>query len=538
MRSPGSHPFIPFMIATGLWCGCAGRDPLPCPIPESPATILLRAQENPTTLDPAYVTRAFESHLACLVHGGLVRCAEDGSLVPELAGAWTWTEAGTVLSFRLRQNLRFPDGSPLSVDDVLYSLNRIVDPETASPQSWVLEDVNGYQEVRSGTTEHLSGLVATGTQTIEFRLKEPSATLLAKLSMPGARIVSRRAVNHSGDRYGREPAGLGAWGLADWVDDSYVELRPNPDYPGANRHLGAIRFVIAPQDFTASALFETGGLHVLHPLPIRQAERWKGFSSWRAGIQKVTEMNVYYLGFGCHRPPFDRPEIRRAIRSVIEPERIRKALLGDLAVPAFGPVPPGMVGAVERDLPDEEVDRSLLEGLSLDLWFIESDTTASLAMEAVQADLAAAGVQCRLRKVDPTTYGRWRREGRFDMFFANWWADYPDPDNFFAPLFSTGAGSNYTRFEDQELDRLIAEGRMRVVEQDRGEIYVQAAARLNALAPVVFLWHRGSEVLTQPWVTQYESSPVVHGSLFTQLAIKSPVATPVEATARTHSAAR
>jgi ABC-type transport system substrate-binding protein len=504
-----------------LLAGCSSKAPTPS-TPPSPPGVTIRALENPVTLDPAYATRTFESHLACLIHGGLVRCGEDGSIVPELASSWEPLPEGKGYRFILREGLRFPSGRPLASQDVVYAFSRICRKATASPHAWVFEDVAGAKEVRAGSAESIQGIRSCGDSCVEIELEEPSATLLARLTMPAARIVDREEVETLGPSYGRHPLALGAWKLEEWMDDSRVTLKPNPSYPDRNRNLDFLRFTLAAQDFTANALFETGRLDVLHPLPLSQTERWKSFPAWARQIQRFPEMNVYYIGFGCHRPPFDRPGIRRALLSAINPDRIRKALFGDLAVPAQGPIPPGLRGNPPPDPTTSEPDPVSLEdihGLSLDLWYIESDSTTSMAMEGVQADLAVSGVQCRLRKTDPTTYSSWRREGKFDLFYANWWADYPDPDNFVAPLFLSSSSSNHTHFSDAETDRLILQARREVDPARRAHLYRQIEDRIETLAPACFLWHRGTEVLTQPWVKGYQPAPLFHGTLFLNLGI-------------------
>jgi ABC-type transport system substrate-binding protein len=494
-----------------------------CPPPSSSPTashdrnsITLRALENPTTLDPAYATRTFEGHLACLLHAGLVRCGEDGSICLELAESWDVQSGSSTFRFNLREGLRFPSGRPFTAEDVVMSFSRICLPETASPHAAIFSDVLGYQEIRSGTASTLQGVQAIGPQTVEVRLESPSVTLLPRLTMPAARVVDQGEVDREALPYGRRPKGLGAWEMVEWVDDSHLILRPNPLYPDRNQHLAELRFQIAPQDFTAASLFETGRLDVLHPLPFSQRERWLNHPQWQERILQAEEMNVYYLGFGCHRPPLDRPEVRRAIRSALHPDRFMKALYGNLALPANGPIPPGLTGY--RNSKELSTESSTdLSGLSLELWFVESDSTTSLAMEAIQADLAASGIRCRLRKTDPATYGRWRREGRFDLFFANWWADYPDPDNFISPLFLTGSASNFTRFADPETDTLIHLGERESTPLRREEIYHRIQDRLDRLTPAVFLWHRRTEILTQPWVEGYRPAALFHGTLLLNL---------------------
>ena len=501
--------------------GCSS-EPLSLPPPDSPV-ITLRGWDNPPSLDPAKVSGTFDGHLACLLHAGLVRSDPDGGILPELAQEWEVSEDGTSVRFLLKEGLQFPSGKGFTAEDVLYSYKRVCRPETASPNAWVFENLLGYEEFRSDSTNSLPGIEVKSSTTIVFHLSRPDATFLARLTMPAARIVDRSKVEELGSSYGRHPVGLGAWRLVDWEDDSHLLLEPNPLYPGRNTDLEGLRFQLVPKDFTAGALFETGGLHVLDPLPLSQSPKWEDSALWSPLIRTSKQYNLYYIGFGCHRPPLDNPEVRKAIRRCIHVDRIRKVLFQDRAVPAYGPIPPGLLGNLPSPpswLNEDQDEAGLPEGLELELWFREGDSTLSLAMEAVQADLQSVGVSCRLRKVDRTTYIAWRREGKFDLFLGDWWADYPDPDNFMTPLFGSDSASKMTGFASPSVDRLLKKAAETVPPNERETLYHQASKEIYQGAPMIFLWHRHNKVITQPWVHGYQSPPLFQGTLHLDLRLE------------------
>ena len=518
-------PTLRVILLLSLLLGCSTQAPAPLP-PTSTDTIVIRALENPGILDPAYATRALDGHLVCLIHAGLVRCTSDGSVVGEMAERWEPLEIGRHgFRFHLHPGLRFPTGRPLTSEDVVFSFSRLCRKETSSPHAWVFQDVLGYREIHGGSAENLAGIRTCGEDCVEIELEEPSATLLSRLTMPAARIVDRETVTKAGEGYGRSPKALGAWEIEERMDDSHITLRPNRDYPWRNHSLKHLKFVVSYQDFSAAALFETGRLHILQPLPLTQAAKWKNSKFWSKQILRVEELNIFYLGFGCHRPPLGRPEVRRALASVIHPDLFREALFADRATASIGPIPHGMLGYEEkredRSLKVSTEDLEQVKGLDLELWYIESYSAITLAMEAIQADLAKAGVRCHLRKTDAATYSSWRREGKFDLFLGNWWADYPDPDNFLSPLFLSDSSSNMTRFSDPETDRLIQEAGKESDTKKREQLYRQAVHRIRELAPMVFLWHRNTEILKQPWVEGFEPAPLLHGTLFLDLRINA-----------------
>lgn len=514
----GSLFIFTFSFLFSLGCG---REPQPAPIPAD-RIVVIRGRENPPTLDPAYAARTFDGHLCCLVHGGLVRANERGEVIPELAESWSIEEEGRLYRFRIRKGLTFPSGRPLDASAAAGSWNRICSPETASPVAWVFEDVTGWREAVAGEVKGVAGFVPKGSHELEVHLTAPSSSFLARLTMPAARLVDLAEVEAKGAGYGRNPVALGAWQLSDWEDDSHLLFRPNPNYPEANRKIAGIRFDLITKDFSASARFEAGSLHILNPLPSSQAAYWKRFRQWENRIHPAQQLNLYYIGFGCHRPPFDDPGMRKALRKAMGIDEVRAVIHGSKAEPVYGPIPPGLIGSSparsrEKALNDQE--RDLLSGLEMEMWFPDIDPTAALVMEGIQANLARWGVKVRLRRLDRTAYTAWRRQGRFEAFLGNWWADFPDPDNFITPLFRSDSDSNTTRFSDAEVDRLADEARREVNVDRRAELYGALADRLWEEAPMVFLWRLNEEVLTQPWVEGFTPPTLFQGTLYLDLSI-------------------
>ncbi|MCA9416237.1 MAG: ABC transporter substrate-binding protein [Candidatus Omnitrophica bacterium] len=484
--------------------------------------ISIRGRDNPPTLDPAYATRTFDGHLACLVHGGLLRCNPDGEIVPELARSWKTSEGGKKYAFEIQPGLRFPSGNPLDATAVVESWSRICRPETGSSVSWVFEDIVGYDRVISGELRNLPGLLIRSATELEAVLRAPSATFPARMSMPAARIVDPMAIEQAGEDYGRHPKALGAWKLVEWEDDSHLLFRPNPLYPERNDSIKGLRFDLIAKDFSASARFETGNVHILNPLPSSQSDYWKEFPTWRKQIHSVPQLNLYYLGFGCHRKPFDNPKVRLALAKALDSESIRETLYGERAIPAWGPIPPKLVGSEEKipeSSPLSASEEEILQGLTFEMWFPDVDPTSALVMEGFQANLLKHGVRVRLRRVDRTAYSAWRREGRFDAFLGNWWADFPDPDNFITPLFVSDSDSNMTRFKDPQVDNWAEEARGLVNPEERGALYRKIGRLLREQTPMVFLWHLNEEVLTQPWVKGYEPPALYQGTLYLRLGI-------------------
>ena len=168
-----------------------------------------------------------------------------------------------------------------------------------------------------------------------------------------------------------------------------------------------------------------------------------------------------------------------------------------------------------------QLDLDLLGQLEFEIAYPDVDPMIGLVMEAIQANLMEYGTECHLKRLDRTAYTTWRREGKFDAFLGNWWADYPDPDNFVTPLFVSNSESNRTRFSNSRVDDLAVRAREEVDPRKRARLYEEITASLLDECPMVFLWHLNEEVLVQPWVVGYRPASLFQGSLFLHLGIQS-----------------
>ena len=141
----------------------------------------------------------------------------NNELTGALAESWKWSSDGKSVTFKLRKNLIFSDGSPLTADDVAFSFTRLLDPKTKSPYQGTYTVIKGAKDFIEGKTSTVSGIVVVDPETIRFDLDKPAPYFLNQVALPTAGIVSRKAVEKYGDTFGEHPVGAGAFVLDKWT---------------------------------------------------------------------------------------------------------------------------------------------------------------------------------------------------------------------------------------------------------------------------------------------------------------------------------
>lgn len=465
----------------------------------------LALEAAPNQLDPAMAVDVTEGELCALMFQGLVGFSVEGRVVPAAAARWRVEDGGRRFVFTLDRRMRFSDGSPVRVEDVVRSFERVLAPQSRSPRQWVLDRITGAREFGAGRADRIAGLDTPDDSTLVIRLREPFAPFLSMLALPAAMIC-----RPAGD--GDVPLGSGPWALAEWRRGDYVSLVPNSHHPGAAAALTEVRFRIITEAFTRMAEFENGALDVLQVPPI-EVRRFLADESERGRLQSRPELRVYYVGLNNTRPPLDDVRVRRALNHAVNVDRLIDVFAGGEAVRATGSIPPTLAGYEEREAYryDPDTARRLLaeagypDGFAMEIWLRESPQGNRVA-EAVQGYLAEVGVEATLVRREWSAFKEAVSVGRVDAFLLDWFADYPDAENFLYPLFHSdnlGGGGNRSFFSDPGVDRLIERAAATVDEEERTHLYARIDSMLYDRAPWLYLYFPRTVHAVSPGVQGY-----------------------------------
>jgi peptide/nickel transport system substrate-binding protein/oligopeptide transport system substrate-binding protein len=475
---------------------------------------------DPRSLDPAFSTDVPTGEMVTLVYDGLTQFDPRGEVQPGLADRWTASADGRRFVFHLRPGVRFHDGRPLRVADVRASLLRVLDPATRGGRAWPLLPVRGADAYAAGTATDVPGIQLVGDTAIAFELAEPLAVFPKFLAMPVAAIVPIPTPQDLGTR----PVGTGAWRFAAWQHDDFLAFARNPDYWAGPPAAESLTVRIIPEDLTRAAEFESGRLSVSE-IPFGETERWERDTSVR--LVRTPALRVVYVALNTQRGPLRDPRVRRALNHAVNVPAILETLVKGRGVRARGAIPPSLAGG-DTSRPgyqhDPDAARRLLaaaghaSGLSLRLWRNSTNALFGQVTQAIQADLARVGVQVEIVVRDASAQREAARKGEADLAILDWWADYPDGDNFLYPLFhsgSAGPGGNYAFYSDPGTDSLLLVARRTTDDDARTALYRAIDERVHGSAPWIYLWFPVDLWAVQPDIEGWELPVIFSGQRWT-----------------------
>ncbi len=488
--------------------------------PPRPGGVLrLAASDDVRTLDPAIgydvVSWSFEQ----MLYNTLVDYDAGTTIVPELAARWSTSADGRRWTFELRPDVRFASGRPFAAADVKYSLERLMKPSIHSPGAEFFREIEGAAEFIAGEADAIRGLVAAAPDRIDIALTAPDPLFLHKLAMPFAAVVDREQVERVGDTaFARQPAGTGAFVLAEWRYGQRVRLARNPHYFRPERPwLDGVELTVGASDQLAWFKYQRGEIDVTG-VPSAEFARVTSDPRYQPLLLRRSTLRTQYMGLNCTVSPLDRIAVRQALNMAVNKQRLLE-LIDRRGIVASGILPPEMPG-YDPSHPvypyDPTAARARLaaagfpDGFQTTLWITRDDGAVRLG-QAIQQDLRAIGVDLTLKLVDfPALLEAVRIRGMVPIFLLGWEADFPDPSNFLTVLLHGRAQdtNNHTFYADPEVDRLLDAAAAVSEPSRRFALFQEAEARILNDAPWVPLFHPVSFAVRHPRVRGYALHPL------------------------------
>jgi ABC-type transport system substrate-binding protein len=455
---------------------------------------------NPATLDPATVEDIYGHNVADQIFDGLVRFSPDLLLIPGLAENWQIEEGGRVYRFFLRPNTRFHNGQPVSSQDVVFSLSRLIRTQPTPTILPHLLKIAGAREYLNRQTAHLDGLQALDDHQVLIRLDEPYAPFLAALGMHQAKIVPEQEVLRNGSTFGLRPVGSGPFRFVS-RDDHHIILQRFPDYFGGAAYLDEIRYIIYPGGRIEEVLadFQAGKLEDMPVYgKIREALLARQNLQW---IHRPS-LSLLFYGMNCEHPLLRDVNLRKALSLAIDRQKLVMSVYGGQFEPARSLLPPGMPGynpenqRVVDDIAQAQsyADRSLREKTTLSPTLeIVSAVQSPLAraeLDFVRESWAQLGISLQPRFVpDWAKFEEYVKSDSLQIYRYAWFVDIPDPDNIFQVLFGSDSNLNFMRYNNQELDRMLYFARTLLQPMERADMYQRIEQIILDSPPLIPLVH-------------------------------------------------
>jgi peptide/nickel transport system substrate-binding protein len=465
-----------------------------------PTTFIFARGADAQKLDPADVDDGESVNTMAQIFEGLLGFVPGTLQVePRLAESCTISPDGLIYTFRIREGIRFHDGTPLTAESARFSFIRQMDPKHpahfagASFQYWQ----NLYGDIERVEVEN--------PMTLKFVLSRPNAALLSAMASFPVWLVSPGGFDRHGEDMPFHPVGTGPYRFVEWRPNEAVLLERNPDYWG-HPVVGFEQLVLRSIPLNTSRLSElmAGKVHGLDGVQPSELNNLKGDP--RYTIHQAPGMNVGYLAFSALSEKVGDPDLRRAVAMAIDRENLVKLALDGYGTVAAYPAPAGFPGIPSDRGPvryDPAGARALVEAhpewtrdpLQLAtfgqprMYFPDPQRVASL----IRNDLEAAGLRVEIINREFKSHLHSTRRGEFDLALLGWIADTPDPDNFLSTFFHSraavvGSATNISFYMNPEMDRLL-DAALATSEPDRrAQLYRQALdlwARDLPLVPLV-----------------------------------------------------
>jgi peptide/nickel transport system substrate-binding protein len=464
-------------------------------------TLIVALRSNPVNLDPHTTTVSEDTNITNQIYNTLVGTNESLEPVPELATEWEISDDGLTYTFQLAEGVEFHDGTPFDADAVVFNFERVMSDEITSPQKEYLSPVKSVK--------------ADGPSTVVITLKQPSASFLGVLSTQVGQIVSPTAVEESGEDYGAHPVGTGPFKFVEWVADSRVIVEKNESYfEDGLPKIDGIRFDIIPDGAVALTAVRTGDADISLEVPEEQRELLD--SEDGVSVVEGDGLRTDVMLFNSAKPPFDNVNLRRAINYAIDRQALVEGSLGGLGTPAYGMLTPSEWAYDEslKCFPHDvqAAKRELQEGGQSGTFKFKASVTSVpenlQSAEAIQAQLAEAGIEMEIVPVELTQAGEMLANGDFQAARL-WSAGRVDPGIVYSDFYVSQEVRLAGDWKQQIFD-LIAEGDQATDRDERIRIYRELQNVMCDQGVDTFIYHPKITAAVRDRVTDFQLPPDEH----------------------------
>ncbi len=478
------------------------------------------SEGNPESFNPQTTTSAITLDASARqIYDRLINYnSTTQELEPALATRWKTSDDGLTLDLYLRKNVSFHHTDYFNptryfnADDVVFSFNR-----------WRLKS-HPFHQVAADypfvQTHQLNLLIedikAVSAHHVQIKLVQPSSSFITQLTTDYMVILSAEyghylSLTNKKSQIDSLPVGTGPFLFAQFIPDEFVRFKAHPDYWNGKSKLDQLIFDITPKSSTRLAKLVTGECDVIaYPIASEMEilQDKDGIT-----LQSKNAENIAFWAFNTLKPPFDRPEVRRALARAIDFKTIFKTVYYGMAYPAKSVIPPSSWGfnpnisqyEYNPDLAKRELEAAgVKKGLEMDIWAPQIERAYnpnSLKMaELLKANLAAVGIKANIVDYEWTTLRKKLSANEHDSVLIGWNADIPDPDNFLRPILTcTSAilGNNRAAWCNPEFDTLLIKAQLNPNREARKELYFEAQSMLNQQMPIIPIAHSMSFLAKQ-----------------------------------------
>lgn len=486
--------FLSGALATAT--GASAQDP------KRGGTVVEGLEADFPSLDVLRISALAEREVALSVYDPLFDVNEKGEVVPYLAESFSVSGDGKIYTIKLRPNVKFHDDTALDADAVVFNIERDRDPKNACR---CLGQIGLIDHVR-----------AVDALTVEFVLRQPSATLPALLTDTPGMIASPTAIKKDPAAYGNHPVGTGPFAFKEWVKGDHITFARNPDYWNKPLpYVDQVTYRPIPNEESRQATLVAGGISINeNPGPKSIVEAGKNAN---LRVIKTAGLGTVFVMMNTKMGPTADVRVRRAIAYATDRNLIDKAIYYNLYEVVEAPFARGSSAFQEHvsgfpsfDLAKaKELVKEIGKPIEVTLSLQNTPDTVRLG-EILQAMWAKAGIKTTIKQFEQHRLIENALTKAFEAQ-AFRWAGRPDPDlnvyKFFYSKYANERSSNYTQYANPEMDALLDQGSAMLDPTKRKAIYVKVSELLARDMPYNFLFAASFFNITSSRVQGVEAVP-------------------------------
>jgi peptide/nickel transport system substrate-binding protein len=507
------------LLACGLLFGLAGT----AEAVTRGGTLTYARYADSLLLDPVFNDANVDIWILTNLYDTLLQPTADGKDVqPGLATGYSVSDDGMTFTLKLRQGTKFSDGSPITAEDVKWSLDRARNPNN---HIW------GF------TLEGIDSVEVGGSDTIILHLKHPDPTLASALATFNSAIMPQKLYEatpgateeEKAKAFAEHPIGSGPFMFDSWQRGTEMVIKRNPYYWQMGEdgkplpYLDEVRFVVIPDDATRILKLQAGEVDGAEFIPYTRVAELKNdpnldmvlFPSTR--VQYLTVNVRPTLKDGKPNVLAD-PKVRQALNYAIDKKAVIKVVTHDVGKPMVSFMSSATPMAVNNGpvYPyDLEKAKALLkeagvaEGTEVGCMGLAGNADETAILSTVQAMWAQVGVKLNVEYLDNATRTARYRAADFQMRVAAWTDDIADPSeitSYFA--YFPNIESLHGGWEDKKVDALFEASQKEVDKTKRAEMYKEIQQTYIESAPIMFLYESPYPVALRKQVKGFNQIPL------------------------------
>ena len=466
------------------------------------------------TLDPGVSSDNYDWRQIYPCYDRLVKYkTKDGKglteVEPMAAESWKVSPDGTVWTFKIRQGVKFDDGSPLNAEAVRFAFDRTL-------------------KIGKGPADNIGAIKsmkALDDYTLEITLKNAYGPFLQTLATDAASIVNPAIMKHEKDGdlaqawLAQNTDGSGAYRLAEWKRGERAVLEAKPGYWGGEPKSKKVIIRFMSESADRRMALEQGDIDIAENILIDQVKALENNKSIK--VLKFPSQLVEYVYINCQKAPLNNAKVRQALNYAVDYKGIIDYVLQGNGLQMRGPVPEGMWGHkpdVFQYSKDAAKAKALLKeagfdgGLNLTLIYSERRASWEQIATILQSNFADIGVTLKLELMaNPTLRDKVDR-GDFELCLGAWSPDFADPYmfmNFWFDSNNFGLPGNRSFYKNDKVDELIRKAATLSDQAERTRLYGEAQDVIMGDAPYIFLYQVNTIVPMRQNVEGYVFNPML-----------------------------